>query len=39
MVPGEGGEGKDVRVGAMQVRNSELSALVNTVSACVYKGC
>ena len=38
VVPGEGVEGKDVLVGAMQVRNSELSALINTVSTCVYEG-
>lgn len=38
VVPGEGGEGKDMPVGATQVRNSELSSLVNTVSTCVYEG-
>lgn len=38
VVPGEAVEGRDMLGGAMQVRNSELSALVNTVSARVYEG-
>jgi len=38
VVPGEDVEGKNMPVGAMQVRNSELSALVNTVSTCVCEG-
>lgn len=38
VVPGEGRERKDVPVGAMQVRNSEISSLFNIISACVYEG-
>lgn len=37
-LPGGEGEEKDVPVGAMQVRNSELSALLNSVSTCSYEG-